>query len=126
VVEALTAKGARVTLVTRFFEVLRELPATSRIVSLRILDERGVHLRTSTSVDRVERGAVVLKHFYSGREDRIPGTAAVVWVGPQRANDELVAALRGAGIDTRLVGDAFAPRRLTHAILEGYRAGRTV
>lgn len=126
IVESFIAAGRDVTLVTRFFEPLRELPATSRIVSLRLFDEHGVVLRTSSAVDHVEGGAVVLKHFYSRRESRIEDAAAVVWVGPQRANDELAARCRARGVETLVVGDAFAPRRLTHAILEGYRAGRTV
>jgi 2,4-dienoyl-CoA reductase-like NADH-dependent reductase (Old Yellow Enzyme family)/thioredoxin reductase len=127
VIETAAQQGKRVTVVTRFFEVLKELPAVSRIATLRALDQQGVVLRPNTVVDRMDSGDVVLKHYYSGREERIPKVAAIIWVGPQRANDALAVALRARGIpDVHVVGDAFAPRRLTNAISEGHRAGRAV
>lgn len=125
--ELLAQRGKQVTLVTRFFEVLRELPAVSRIATLRVLDQQGVELRPNMFVDRTEGGGVVLKHYYSGREETIPGVSAVLWIGPQRTNDTLVDELRALRIEAvHLVGDAFAPRRLADAILEGHRAGRLV
>jgi NADPH-dependent 2,4-dienoyl-CoA reductase/sulfur reductase-like enzyme len=125
--ELLAQAGKRVTLVTRFFEVLRELPAVSRIATLRFLDQHGVELRPNMAVGRVESGSVVLEHYYSGREERVPDAAAVIWLGPQRSNSQLAADLRAVGMEAvHLVGDAFAPRRLANAIQEGHRAGRAV
>jgi 2,4-dienoyl-CoA reductase (NADPH2) len=124
--ELLAQAGARVTLVTRFFEVLRELPAVSRIATLRALDQLGVELRPNMAVGRVEAGGVILTHYYSAREEYVPEVAALVWLGPQRANSELADELRGQGIEVHLVGDAFAPRRLANAIQEGHRAGRAL
>ncbi|MBI4271100.1 MAG: hypothetical protein HY615_12250, partial [Candidatus Rokubacteria bacterium] len=99
----------------------------SRIVMLRSLDQQGVILRPNAFADRIEGGDVVIKHYLSGREERIPKVAAVIWVGPQKANDELRAALGALGMkDVRLVGDAYMPRRLTDAIREGHLAGRAV
>ncbi len=127
VIETAAQQGKKVTVATRFFEPLKELPAVSRIATLRALDQQGVVLRASTFVDRMENGDVVLKHYYSGREERIPKVAAIIWVGPQKANDALAAELRARGIgDVHVVGDAYAPRRLTNAISEGHRAGRAV
>ncbi|MBI4629761.1 MAG: FAD-dependent oxidoreductase [Candidatus Rokubacteria bacterium] len=127
VIETAAQQGKKVTVVTRFFEALKELPAVSRIATLRALDQQGVALRPNTFVDRMDNGDVVLKHYYSGREERIPKVAALIWVGPQKANDELAAELRARGItDVHIVGDALAPRRLTNAIAEGHRAGRAV
>ena len=125
--ELLARAGKQVTLVTRFFEVLRELPAVSRIATLRFLDRHGVELRPNMAVARVEGGSVVLSHYYSGREERVPDAAAVIWLGPQRANSQLADDLRALGVEgVHLVGDAFAPRRLANAIQEGHRAGRAV
>jgi NADPH-dependent 2,4-dienoyl-CoA reductase/sulfur reductase-like enzyme len=125
--ETLLAQGKRVSYVTRFFEPLRELPALSRITALRAFDERGVDFLPNTFVDRVENAEVVLKHYYSSREERIASVAAVIWVGPQRTNDGLKDELTAAGArDVHVVGDAFAPRRLADAIREGHLAGRAV
>ena len=127
VIETVAGQGKKVTVVTRFFEILRELPAVSRISALRALDEQGVAARPHTYVDRIEQGAVVLKDCYTGREETIPGAAAVIWVGPQEAQGSLAETLRASGIDNvRVVGDAFAPRRLANAIEDGHRAGRAI
>jgi 2,4-dienoyl-CoA reductase-like NADH-dependent reductase (Old Yellow Enzyme family)/thioredoxin reductase len=127
VIDAAKEQGKTVWVVTRFFEVLRELPMVSRIVMLRGLDEHRVVLRPNAFVDRIEGGGVVLRHYLSGREEHVPKVAAVVWVGPQHANDELREGLAARGItDVRVVGDAYMPRRLTDAIREGHLAGRAV
>jgi NADPH-dependent 2,4-dienoyl-CoA reductase/sulfur reductase-like enzyme len=126
--EQLARRGCKVVYVTRFHEALRELPQVSRISTLRALDELGVVLRPTMYVDRIENGEVVLRHYYNARhEERLQGVGEVVWVGAQRANDALAYELRDAGVaDVRLIGDAFAPRRVANAIAEGYRAGRNV
>jgi thioredoxin reductase len=127
VIDTVARQGKTVWVVTRFFEVLRELPMVSRIVMLRSLDRQGVILRPNAFADRIENGDVVIKHYLSGREERVPKVAAVIWVGPQKANDALKAALEARGVtDVRLVGDAYMPRRLTDAIREGHLAGRAV
>jgi len=127
VIETAAQQGKTVWVVTRFFEVLKELPMVSRIVTLRSLDQQGVILRPNACVDRLDRGDVVLRNYLSGREERIPKVAAVIWVGPQQANDALAAELRGRGIpDVRVIGDAYAPRRMTDAIREGHFTGRAL
>jgi hypothetical protein len=51
----------------------------------------------------------------------------VIWAGMQRVNDALAGWLRDAGFGSmHVVGDARAPRRLSHAIAEGHRAGAEV
>lgn len=126
--EELARRGCRVVYVTRFPEPLRELPFVTRISTLRALDELGVIMRPTMHVDRIERGEVVLRHYYNtGREERLKDVGEVVWIGAQRANDGLAHELREAGQrDVHLIGDAYAPRRLVHAIAEGHRAGRSV
>lgn len=126
--EQLARRGCKVVYVTRFHEALRELPQVSRISTLRALDKLGVVLRPTMSVDRIENGEVVLRHYYNSRhEERLKGVGEVLWIGSQRANDALAYELRAAGVaDVRLIGDAFAPRRLANAIAEGHRAGRDV
>jgi pyruvate/2-oxoglutarate dehydrogenase complex dihydrolipoamide dehydrogenase (E3) component len=126
-IETLAYYGKRITYVTRFFEPLRELPALSRITALRAFDACGVEFHPNTFVDRVESGEVVLKHYYSSREERVAAVVALISVGPQRTNDGLKDELTATGVrDVRLVGDAFAPRRLADAIREGHLAGRAI
>ncbi len=126
--EQLARRGCKVVYVTRFHEPFREIVEVSRISVVRALDEMGVTLRSSMFVDRIEKGGIVLKHYYNTkREERIEGVGDLLWVGTQRANDRLAYELREAGLkDVRLIGDAYMPRRLANAISEGYRAARAV
>lgn len=123
--EFLARQGCQVTYVTRFLEPFRELAEVTRISTLREMDRMGVRLLPNTFAERVERGGVVLRHFYNtAREERIDGVDALVWIGRQKANgDDLAQALQDAGLkDIRIVGDAYAPRRLPNAIQEAYQA----
>lgn len=119
--------GLKLVVATRFFENFRELPMVSRIATLRGLDEAGVGLRSSTFVARAEGGATILKHYLSGREERLPGTAAIIWIGAQATRSDLAAQLKASGLDrTYLVGDAFAPRRIPAALVEAHTIARSI
>jgi 2,4-dienoyl-CoA reductase (NADPH2) len=127
VAEAAAALDREVILVSRFFEVLRELPIVSRITTLRSLDRRGVELRPNWSAVRIHQGGIILQNYRSGREDRIASAGGLIWVGAQRANDKLARDLSSFGVgQVHLIGDAFAPRRLIHALDEGHRAGQAI
>jgi hypothetical protein len=80
------------------------------------------------TVEACSSGGVQLRHVHNrGRTQRIEGVDALVWVGAQRANDPLARALQAAGVpNIRVIGDAFAPRRLPDAIHEGYEAALSV
>ena len=128
-VESIIEQGARPIVITRVFEVGRELPAVSRIAFLREIDKAGGAVHASTYLSHIEAGGVVLKHYLTGRADRIDDIAAVVWVGVARANDGLARALREVGFPRdrmHVVGDAFAPRRLANALTEAHRVGRNI
>ena len=129
VTEGLLATGRPVTVVTRFFEVWRELPIVSRIATLRAVDKKGGVLRPNTQIDSVSNGAVTLSHYTSGREETVPGIAAIVWIGAAHPTGTLAQDLLAAGLDKsrlHVVGDAFSPRRLVHALGEAHAAGRAV
>jgi 2,4-dienoyl-CoA reductase-like NADH-dependent reductase (Old Yellow Enzyme family) len=117
----------RLVFATRFFEPLRELPMVSRIATLRELDRAGAEHRTSMAPARIDRGAVVLRHYLTGREERIEDCAALLWVGAATSRNALFTGLKEAGLDrVHLVGDAFAPRRVAPALVEAQTAARAV
>jgi len=127
VAEAAARTGKQVKVVTRFFEAFRELPAVSRIPTLRSLDDQGVDLMPNMAVHRIENGCVVLRHYRSGRERVVPAAAAVIWVGMQRPNDALAVELRARGFrHYRLIGDAYAPRRIPNALLDAQTVARAI
>lgn len=122
VAEEIARRGASVTVMTRYFEAFRELPVVSRIAALRALDLAGTTVLATHEIVRVRDGGVDARHYESHRPARLDHVDLVVWVGPQVPRDELVAALaeRLPDVDTRVIGDAFAPRRMHNAIREGF------
>jgi 2,4-dienoyl-CoA reductase (NADPH2) len=129
VVESVLAQGLEPVVVTRFFEVAREVPMVSRIAFLRELDKGGGTIRPNHFVARASNGGVVLRHYLTGREEVVDDAAAVIWVGPAHSESSLAEALESAGLERariRVVGDAFQPRRLANALVEGHAAARAI
>lgn len=126
--EMLAREGRAVTYVTRFTEPLREVPKVARISALRAFDELSVDVRASEFVDRADKGSIVLRHYFNQKHEfRLPGIAAVLWLGRQKVEDQLAQPLRDAGIkDVRVVGDAYMPRRIKNALSEAHRAARAI
>jgi hypothetical protein len=76
-------------------------------------------------VRRTDGGrTVVLFDLYTGREERVEAVDTLVLATGPAANDSLYLALRGTVANLHRVGDCVAPRRLDHAIYEGFLAGR--
>ncbi len=129
VAESVMAQGRELVIVARYFEVAREVPMVSRIAFLRELDRHGGSVRPNHVVARASNGGVVLAHYLTGREEVIEDVAAIVWVGAAVARSSLAEELRDAGIEgqrIRVVGDAFSPRRLMHALSEAHAAARAI
>jgi 2,4-dienoyl-CoA reductase-like NADH-dependent reductase (Old Yellow Enzyme family) len=125
--EEVVGRAGRLTFVTRFFEPFRELPTVSRIAALRRLDKHGATVLALHQLMRVSSGSVVVQHYASGREARIDNVDLIISIGPQLPNDGIVAELRGAGLsDVRIIGDAYTPRRLRHAINEANTVARSL
>ncbi len=122
VAEELVRRGADVTVVTRFFEPFRELPIVSRIAALRELDEAGATILALHEPVAARAGGVDLRHYDSHRPVRLDDVRRIVWVGPQEPEDGLVAELaeRLPDVELRVIGDAWAPRRIRTAIREGF------
>jgi len=61
---------------------------------------------------------------FDQREIRLDEVNLVVDVSPEVPDEALYFALKSSGLRVFRAGDCVAPRYLSHAILEGYRAGR--
>jgi NADPH-dependent 2,4-dienoyl-CoA reductase/sulfur reductase-like enzyme len=124
--EALAARGAAVQLVTRRLQIGRRLAFVSLIGTLRRLAEADIPILTCRVPVRMEGQTLVTRHAFSGREDALERVDALVCCGPYRARDAVARELLGRGLPVRLIGDAYAPRRMAVAVFEGHEAGRTV
>jgi len=70
-----------------------------------------------------ERDVTVEK---DGKGETLSGFDSVVIAVGSASEDGLAKQLEGAGIDYYVVGDAWRPRRITHAVLEGMRVAHEI
>ena len=118
--------ASELTMVTRFWQVGREIPATSRITTLRSLDQLGTKIVTTTWFGGVTGRDVELEHELSGRRSMIGDVDAIIHVGLNEAQSGLGTELDGQVAQLELIGDAYMPRRIADAVFEGHRAGRAI
>ncbi len=64
-------------------------------------------------------------HIYGGEGGTIPDVDFLAYATPRRSNLELLAPLKAAGIEVKLVGDCKAARPTHFAVSEGHAAGTT-
>jgi 2,4-dienoyl-CoA reductase-like NADH-dependent reductase (Old Yellow Enzyme family) len=119
----LAERGCRVRLATEGYVAGAALePGLLHVVTRRLLEE-GVEL---TALTRVldEASGLVLENVLTGARRHVEG--AVVWASGRRSRTELHDELRRLGVEAIPVGDALAPRRLAHAVLDGARVGNAL
>jgi 2,4-dienoyl-CoA reductase (NADPH2) len=116
-VEYLAEHGAAVELLTPARGVGLTIPHESiGNVSSRLAGH-GVRVRVLAKVVEVNGSTVSFREGFAG--DRAETTADLVIVRTRmRANDWLIRQLEGAGPALATIGDASAPRRLNHAVLD--------
>lgn len=85
------------------------------------LHDAGVVLRPQRE-SRWQNGALVLRELYGTATETIDHVAAIVICDFEVPNERLYLDAAAAGLNVMRAGDAVAPRRILHAILEGGRA----
>ena len=127
VCEVLLDRGSEVELVSRWNALFPTTLTTLDMAHLysRLLG-KGLAYRLNTWASSIEGDKVVLFNLYTGAAETIEGVDTVVLVAGAKANDELYGALKGGVANLHRIGDCVAPRKLDHAIYEGYLAGREV
>jgi 2,4-dienoyl-CoA reductase (NADPH2) len=87
---------------------------------------KGIALRPQVNVERVTERTVIGVDHFDRRPVHIEDTDLVVAVAHEVPKEDLYFALKQAGQRVFRAGDCVAPRTMSQAILEGYRAGREV
>ena len=124
VVEVLLDRGAHVELVSRWNALLPFTLTTLDMPTLygRLLS-KGLAYRLNEWAAAIEGDTVSVFNLYTGAQDSIEGVDTVVLATGSKASDELYFALKGRVENLHRIGDCLAPRKLDHAIYEGYLAG---
>ena len=128
--EALARNGWAVTFATPLTALASRVPAESAGPLLRRLGAAGVDLRVGHELvlDDDPARPVRLRPVLGGPDLDLPGVLTV-WHRPRVPVDGLATSLLQAGPDgvgLHVIGDCLSPRRISHAIAEGYRAGAEI
>ena len=122
-VEVAISAGAAVTVLTPSGTFAGGIPAEARTQLQWRLASARLEARSFVSPVAVEDGELLVRHRYSGQEERLPADL-VVFVGERRPvvpGFELPSNAR-----VQLIGDAVVPRRVAHAIAEGRAAADAI
>lgn len=120
----LAAAGHEVVLVAEAVVPGAGIEPRTHIALMRLLFAAGVRVCTPYRLRATERGRVGLVHLFGGPDLDLPAGTVVRAEGQRGAavvTSELAPELAALGLDHVVIGDALAPRRLTHAVLEGAR-----
>jgi mycofactocin system FadH/OYE family oxidoreductase 2 len=127
VAEWLADRGWQVEVVTGDMFVGQRLTASLELTAWnQRACAKGVTLRPQVDVERVTGRTVIGVDHFDRRPVHIEDTDLVVTVAHEVPNEDLYFALKETGQRVFRVGDCVAPRTMSQAILEGYRAGREV
>ncbi|MDE1147222.1 MAG: FAD-dependent oxidoreductase [Azospirillaceae bacterium] len=127
--EYLAARFEAVVLVSPRERIAGAEPLVNRQGIQRRLAALGVEVLTQHTIDpnsAFEDGAVTLVHALTGRPRTVTDVALLCHATPRVPNVDLLAPLQAAGVSVHLAGDAYAPRFLLNATLEGHAAGMAV
>jgi mycofactocin system FadH/OYE family oxidoreductase 2 len=124
VCEVMLDLGSEVELVSRWTALF---PATLTTLDLPHLYARllgkGLVYRLNAWASAIEGDRVTTFNLYTGAEETIDGVDTVVLVTGAKADEALYVALKDRVANLHRIGDCVAPRKLDHAIYEGYLAG---
>jgi 2,4-dienoyl-CoA reductase-like NADH-dependent reductase (Old Yellow Enzyme family)/thioredoxin reductase len=116
----------RVVIITPRERIAQDEPLVTRQVVYKLLMEQGIELMllsepVGSSI--LETGDLVVRNVYSGAEQVIDDLAVFTYATPRVPDDQLVAPLRAQGVETHVIGDAYAPRTVLSATKEGHAVG---
>jgi 2,4-dienoyl-CoA reductase-like NADH-dependent reductase (Old Yellow Enzyme family) len=117
----------------RQLRILYPTPAIAPLVgkysigaSLAKLSRAGAEIRVMERVERIEAGRIVIRNVYSGVEREVCDFDSVVLACGGVAEDGLYRALQGSVPELHLLGDAYAPRRISFATRQAYHLTKTI
>jgi 2,4-dienoyl-CoA reductase-like NADH-dependent reductase (Old Yellow Enzyme family)/thioredoxin reductase len=115
--------------VTLFIQTDRPAPQLSRYslgTLLGRLSEVGARLVLNEAITAIELPGLRTRHVYSGREGHHGQFDSLVLACGAVSEDRLLEPLKAKSIETCILGDAYAPRRLVFATQQGYELGKTL
>jgi dimethylglycine catabolism A len=126
VADLLAGQGHRVSIASEQLYVGQGIDLKTLYPLQRRLRQQGVEMLPSTRFAGWDAGRPVVADVFTGAERTLTDIDTVVWAAPGRVVVDLVAPLRGAGLEVHPVGDCVAPRRVEHAVHEAHAVARAL
>jgi 2,4-dienoyl-CoA reductase-like NADH-dependent reductase (Old Yellow Enzyme family)/thioredoxin reductase len=124
--EFLLDRGREVDLITSQETVGNFLGATTRPPLLSRLFKKGAQIFCHLEAERLQDGNLVVRNVWSNELQQVGPYDAFVYAYGGQLIDDLSRPLKESGNSVEAIGDAFAPRSLQHAILEGHKFARSL
>ena len=125
VAELLLDAGKSVEIITSMEAICTLLGATTRPPVYQRLFRKGIVIHPHLHVRAIEGDTLITENAWTHTKDELKGYDAVVYAFGGQAVDELSQPLQDQ-VACFVVGDAFAPRTLQHAIMEGHTFARKI
>lgn len=122
--EFLVDRGHEVDLITSQEVIGNFLGATTRPPLLKRLFKKGVQIFTHLRAEKLQNGLCIARNDWSGEFQQVGPYDGFVYAFGGIRVDTLSEPLKKMGLSVQLIGDAFSPRSLQHAILEGHQYAR--
>ena len=125
VAELLLDAGKSVEIITRMEAICTLLGATTRPPVYQRLFSKGIVIHPHLHVRAIEGDTLITENAWIETRGELNGYDAVVYAFGGQAVDELSQSLQDK-VTCFVVGDAFAPRTLQHAVMEGHTFARKI
>jgi len=120
--EELAGDGRDVVVVELLEDVARDMEAITRKMTLKRLQSLPVEIHTQTRLLRFEEGKALARNETTSEERSLGLFDSVLVAVGHQSNDPLSFALREAGLDVEVVGDALEPGQIWDATQGGREA----
>lgn len=122
--EMLLERGKKVRIVSRQQNLFNRMNTTLDLpIMLQRLFSAGLEFSANSWASKIGKDSISLFNIYSGGESTLENVDQVILTTGNLPNDDLYFQLKENFANVHRVGDAVAPRRIEHAIYEGYLAG---
>jgi NADPH-dependent 2,4-dienoyl-CoA reductase/sulfur reductase-like enzyme len=126
IAEYLLDRGKQVDLVTSQETIGNFLGATARPPLLTRLFGKGAQIFNHLEASAIRDGQLLANNIWTGDPHQMGPYDGFVYVYGGVRHDPLSERLKAQGVAVEVIGDAFSPRSLQHAILEGHSSGRSI
>ena len=121
----LAEQGKKVTIIEMKERILAEpMPFNNLLALSSMVAENGINILTSTKLVEIKDNEVIVEKV-DGAIESVACDSVIIALG-FRSQENIKAELEGKVKDIRVIGDALAPRKVKHAVNEGFEVARGI